>query len=55
LKLIERRFGLKPLAERDRDANDMLDCFDFQQKPLSPVVITPETKLDFNSLRPTMP
>jgi len=51
LRLIERRFGLRPLAERDRQANDMLDCFDFQQKPLDPVIITHEMKLDFSDLK----
>ena len=40
LKLIETRFGLHPLAERDREANGMLDCFDFNQKPLPPRTIT---------------
>ena len=47
LKLIEDRFGLPPLASRDRDASDMLDCFDFQQKPNPPDVITTATKLTF--------
>jgi phospholipase C len=55
LKLIERRFGIAPLTERDRHANDMLDCFDFKQKPLLPVVITRETNLDFSNFKPTMP
>lgn len=47
LKLIEDHFGLPSLASRDHDANDMLDCFDFQQKPNPPDVITPATKLNF--------
>jgi phospholipase C len=55
LKLIERRFALKPLAQRDRDANDMLDCFDFRQPPLKPEIITKDTKLDFSDVRPTLP
>ncbi len=55
LKLIERRFGIPPLTQRDRQAADMLDCFDFRQKPLPPAVITRETKLDFSDLKPTMP
>jgi phospholipase C len=33
LKLIEERFGLKPLASRDATAKDMLNCFNFHQKP----------------------
>ena len=55
LKLIEERFGLKPLTQRDANANDMTACLDFNQKPLAPVVITPETKLDFSELKTTMP
>jgi phospholipase C len=47
LKLIEDHFGLKPLAERDRDANNMLDCFNFQQKPNPAEVLTRETELKF--------
>jgi phospholipase C len=55
LRLIERRFGLPPLTSRDRDANDMVDCFDFQQKPLEKRVIKPSTKLDFSDLKTTRP
>ncbi|MBU2758722.1 phospholipase C [Acidithiobacillus sulfurivorans] len=33
LKLIETRFGLDPLNERDRHAYDMLAAFDFDQAP----------------------
>ena len=29
LKLIERRFGLEPLTERDAAASNMLAAFDF--------------------------
>jgi phospholipase C len=47
LKLIEDHFGLVPLSERDREANNMLDCFDFHQKPNPPVVLTKETILKF--------
>jgi phospholipase C len=32
LKFIERLHGLEPLSERDRQASDMLDAFDFSQK-----------------------
>jgi phospholipase C len=35
LKFIELRWGLKPLTERDAHADPMLDCFDFNQTPLS--------------------
>ena len=55
LKLIEERYGLAPLATRDAGANDMLDCFDFRQKPLLPDVILPDTKLDFSQMKPTLP
>jgi phospholipase C len=47
LKLIEDHFSLPPLATRDAAANNMLDCFDFAQKPNSPDVITRETQLKF--------
>jgi phospholipase C len=30
LKLIETRFGLAPLGERDKAANDMSAAFDFK-------------------------
>jgi len=39
LKFIEERFGLKPLTERDSEANDMLDSFDFDQRPLPPLIL----------------
>ncbi len=55
LKLMEVRFGLRPLTERDGQAAAMLECFDFAQKPLKPDIITKDTKLDFSTLQPTMP
>ena len=55
LKLIEKRFRLKPLTDRDADARDMLDCFDFKQKPLPPDIITPDRKLDFSDMVTTQP
>jgi len=55
LKLIETRFNLPALTDRDRAANNMLSCFDFQQEPLAPDPITRETKLDFSDLKPTRP
>ena len=39
LAFVEKRFRLLPLSERDRQANDMLDSFDFNQEPLSPLVL----------------
>lgn len=35
--IIEWRFGLEPLAERDRNARAPLEAFDFQQPPRQPV------------------
>jgi phospholipase C len=55
LKLIETAFGLSPLTSRDANSNNMLDGFNFSQTPLPPVIITPNTKLDFNHLVPTTP
>jgi len=40
LKFIEELYGLPSLTERDANANDMMDAFDFTQKPLSPVVLS---------------
>jgi phospholipase C len=37
LRFAETIFSLEPLTERDARASDMLDCFDFEQSPLSPV------------------
>jgi len=55
LKLIEKKFGLKSLTDRDADANGMSDCFDFKQKPLPADIITPDTKLDFSDTVTTQP
>ena len=41
LKFIEERFGLPALSERDANANDMTDSFNFNQKPLAPLTLTP--------------
>ena len=55
LRLIEKRYGLKSLTDRDRQAHDMLDCFDFQQTPLKTDVIDKNTHLDFSDLKATAP
>lgn len=55
LKLIEERFGLKPLTSRDANANNMLDCFDFRQRPVPAEIITQETNLDFSKMKTTLP
>ena len=39
LKFIEERFDLDPLTERDQDANDMIDSFDFDGRGLRPVIL----------------
>jgi phospholipase C len=39
LKFIEERYGLPHLAARDARATAISDCFDFNQKPLSTLVI----------------
>jgi phospholipase C len=39
LKFIEWRFNIPPLTDRDRNANNILNAFDFNQKPTPPHVI----------------
>ena len=41
LKLVEERFGLKPLTAHDAAANDMTDSFNFNQTPQPPFPLTP--------------
>jgi len=41
LKFVETRYHLQPLTARDRDANDMLDIFNFHQSPLPPLILQP--------------
>jgi phospholipase C len=55
LKLVETAFGLSSLTPRDGGSNTMLDCFDFSETPLPPVIITQETKLDFSQMVRTSP
>jgi phospholipase C len=43
LKTVEERFGLAPLTERDANANDLLDSFDFNESPLPPLVLNQRT------------
>lgn len=40
LALVEKRFHLAPLTGRDRQANDMLDSFDFNQEPLPGLILS---------------
>ncbi|HEY6885311.1 MAG TPA: hypothetical protein VI278_14855 [Nitrososphaeraceae archaeon] len=39
LKFIEWRFNIPPLTERDTHANNLLNTFDFSQKPRPPHII----------------
>ena len=39
LRFVEERFGLDPLTDRDSQANDLLDSFNFHQDPLPPLVL----------------
>jgi phospholipase C len=43
LKFIETRFNLPSLTQRDAQANNMLDMFDFTQAPLTPLVLNTRT------------
>jgi phospholipase C len=55
LKLLEKAFGLGSLTARDGSANTMLECFDFSETPLTPLIITRDTKLDFSKLETIKP
>ncbi|MCC7359041.1 MAG: hypothetical protein IT317_06175 [Anaerolineales bacterium] len=39
LKFVEALYSLEPLTERDAAAENMLDCFDFNQAPLAPLTL----------------
>lgn len=39
LKIVEERFGVSPMTARDTTAGDMLDAFDFLQKPRPPIIL----------------
>ena len=41
LKFIEDNFGLPSLTQRDANANDMMDSFNFSQNPLPPLYLQP--------------
>jgi phospholipase C len=51
LKLIEWRFNLPALTDRDNHANNLLNAFNFNQKP-NPPHIVPLTAGELNSIRP---
>lgn len=46
LKFIEARWHLQHLAPRDDRANDMADCFDFDQTPAEPLRIAVPAKVE---------
>jgi phospholipase C len=41
LSFAEKVFGLPSLTNRDKDADNMMKAFDFSQKPLPPLILTP--------------
>ena len=43
LKFIEELYGLPPLTQRDANANDTTDSFDFTQSPRSPLILQPRS------------
>jgi hypothetical protein len=43
LKFIETRFNLPSMTQRDEQANNMLDMFDFKQTPLQPLFLNTRT------------
>jgi phospholipase C len=45
LALLERNFGLAPLAARDAAANPLEECFDFRRPVLDPVVFPDQRRL----------
>jgi phospholipase C len=44
LKIVEERFGVNPMTIRDTNAADMLNAFDFTQKPRAPEILDPNGK-----------
>jgi phospholipase C len=43
LRLVEERFDLAALTDRDAHANSLIGAFDFAQKPQPPLLLTPRT------------
>ena len=41
LRLVEERYSLQPLTDRDKLASDMLDSFDFSQQSQPPLILQP--------------
>jgi phospholipase C len=62
LKFVEERWKLRHLTARDHWANDMRDCFDFDQEPTAPLLISvplnlPRSRpiLDYGAYPPLVP
>jgi phospholipase C len=51
LKFIEWRFGIPSLTNRDRNANNILNAFNFNQKPQPPHII-PLSQKQLNAIKP---
>jgi len=51
LKFIEWRFNIPSLTNRDRNANNLLNAFDFNQKPQPPHII-PLSQRELNAINP---
>ena len=49
LKIVEERFDVNPMTARDTNALDMLDAFDFTQKPRPPYNSSTKWKLSLSS------
>ena len=44
LKIVENRFDVQPMTARDTNALDMIDAFDFNQKPRAPILLSSTLK-----------
>jgi len=44
LRTVEKRWGIQPMTDRDKNASDMTGSFDFTQKPRAPVLISATTQ-----------
>ena len=51
LKFIEWRFNIPSLTDRDKNANNLLNAFDFNQKPIPPHII-PLSNQELNDIKP---
>jgi phospholipase C len=55
LKFIEENWSLEPLAERDKNANNILNAFDFDRPPRDPHFISIERSIEQGSEEPNRP